>query len=149
MKYDYDPIPLSPPDPLDPEEMLRCATQHYEHISRRRTVRHFSSESISRDIIEACILTAGSAPSGANHQPWHFVCVSDPQIKHQIRLAAEAEERALKGAVGSLSLRAAETLSVAIMLRTVTLSAFDAMASFRSDSAATVWFDISSNRYRR
>ncbi|MDA8590978.1 nitroreductase family protein [Luminiphilus sp.] len=94
MKYDYDPIPLSPPDPLDPEEMLRCATQHYEYVSRRRTVRHFSSESISRDVIQACILTAGSAPSGANHQPWHFACVSDPHIKRQIRLAAEAEERA-------------------------------------------------------
>lgn len=94
MKYDFDPVPLSAPDPMGLEEMLLRATQHYEFVSRRRTVRHFSSESISRDVIQACILTAGSAPSGANHQPWHFVCVSDPHIKQQIRWAAEAEERA-------------------------------------------------------
>ncbi|MGI9299564.1 MAG: nitroreductase family protein [Luminiphilus sp.] len=94
MKYDFDPVPLSAPDPMGREEMLLRATQHYEFVSRRRTVRHFSSKSISRDVIQACILTAGSAPSGANHQPWHFVCVSDPHIKQQIRRAAEAEERA-------------------------------------------------------
>ena len=97
MKYDFDPVPLSAPDPMGREEMLLRATQHYEFVSRRRTVRHFSSESISRDVIQACILTAGSAPSGANHQPWHFVCVSDPHIKQQIRRAAEAEERAFYG----------------------------------------------------
>ena len=97
MKYDFDPVPLSAPDPMGCEEMLLRATQHYEFVSRRRTVRHFSSESISRDVIQACILTAGSAPSGANHQPWHFVCVSDPHIKQQIRRAAEAEERAFYG----------------------------------------------------
>ena len=97
MKYDFDPVPLSAPDPMGREEMLLRATQHYEFVSRRRTVRHFSSESIPRDVIQACILTAGSAPSGANHQPWHFVCVSDPHIKQQIRRAAEAEERAFYG----------------------------------------------------
>ena len=100
MKYDFDPVPLSAPDPMGLAEMLPRATQHYEFVSRRRTVRHFSSQPISREIIEVCIRTAGSAPSGANHQPWHFACVSDPQIKHQIRLAAEAEERANPPAVG-------------------------------------------------
>ena len=97
MKYDFDPVPLSAPDPMGLAEMRSRATQHYEFVSSRRTVRHFSSQPISREIIEVCIRTAGSAPSGANHQPWHFACVSDPQIKHQIRLAAEAEERAFYG----------------------------------------------------
>jgi iodotyrosine deiodinase len=64
-----------------------------ELMSARRTVRHFSSAPVERDVIEYCLLAAGSAPSGANLQPWHFVVVSDPVIKKQIRAAAESEER--------------------------------------------------------
>lgn len=62
-------------------------------MQTRRTVRHFSNEPVDREIIEQCLLVGGSAPSGANLQPWHFVVVSDPSIKKQIRDAAEAEER--------------------------------------------------------
>lgn len=71
--------------------------EHYAYMALRRTVRDFSEIPIPKAVIEACIRTAGSAPSGANHQPWHFVCVSDPDIKREIRIAAEAEERAFYG----------------------------------------------------
>ncbi|MBA3608012.1 MAG: nitroreductase family protein [Chthoniobacterales bacterium] len=61
-------------------------------MSRRRTVRDFSVRPVSREVIEECLRAAGSAPSGANLQPWHFVAVSDPALKREIRLAAETEE---------------------------------------------------------
>ncbi len=74
------------------EEMKQRAVDFRRHMQRRRTVRHFSERPIPRDIIAECLLTAGSAPSGANLQPWHFVVVSDPRVKHEIRVAAEQEE---------------------------------------------------------
>lgn len=77
-----------------PEEMLARATSFREEMSRRRTVRDFSDRSVDRAVIEECLRAAGSAPNGANLQPWHFVVVSDPKMKRQIREAAEAEERA-------------------------------------------------------
>jgi nitroreductase len=72
--------------------MRARATQFFETMRRRRTVRHFSSSSVPRDVIEQCLRAAGSAPSGANRQPWHFVVISDPDIKREIRIAAEREE---------------------------------------------------------
>ena len=66
-------------------------------LSRRRTVRHFSDKPIPREVIEACLQAVESAPSGANRHPWHFVCVSDSDIKRKIRVAAEEEEQALYG----------------------------------------------------
>jgi len=74
------------------EEMKQRAREFRQHIQRRRTVRHFSDRPVSREVIEECLLTAGSAPNGANLQPWHFVVVSDPRVKHEIRIAAEQEE---------------------------------------------------------
>jgi nitroreductase len=59
----------------------------------RRTVRDFSARPVPREVIESCIAAAATAPSGANMQPWHFVAVSDAEIKHRIRIAAESEER--------------------------------------------------------
>ncbi len=73
--------------------MRSRANALYEQSSRRRTVREFSDTPVPRDVIDTCIRTAGTAPSGANQQPWHFAVVSDPNIKRQIREAAEAEER--------------------------------------------------------
>jgi nitroreductase len=61
-------------------------------MQRRRTIRQFSDRPVPRQVIEECLLAAGTAPNGANLQPWHFVVVSDPEIKHQIRIAAEKEE---------------------------------------------------------
>jgi iodotyrosine deiodinase len=64
-----------------------------EEMRLRRTVRHFSDRPVDRHVVDNCLMVAGSAPSGANLQPWHFVVVSDSAIKQQIRAAAEEEER--------------------------------------------------------
>lgn len=69
------------------------AKDFYEHMNHRRTVRHYSPEPVSRSIIENCIKTAGTAPSGAHQQPWHFCAISSPQAKQTIRQAAEKEEQ--------------------------------------------------------
>jgi iodotyrosine deiodinase len=74
------------------EEMKQRATEFRQNMQRRRTVRQFSERSVAREVIEECLLTAGSAPNGANLQPWHFVVVSDPTVKQEIRIAAEQEE---------------------------------------------------------
>jgi nitroreductase len=87
-------IPLSQYREYPTDEMKRRAAEFYADIRRRRTVREFSDRPVPREVIENCLLAAGTAPSGANQQPWHFVIVSDPAIKQQIREAAEAEERA-------------------------------------------------------
>jgi iodotyrosine deiodinase len=73
--------------------MQQIAREHYEEMKRRRTVREFSAEPVPESVIEDCLRTAGTAPSGANLQPWHFAVVRSPEIKYQIRVAAEAEER--------------------------------------------------------
>lgn len=75
------------------DEMRRRAAEFYADIRRRRTVREFSDCPVPRDVIESCLRTAGTAPSGANRQPWHFVVVSDPAVKRRIRTAAEEEEQ--------------------------------------------------------
>lgn len=77
--------------PLD--EMKVRAAAFRKDMGRRRSVRQFSSRSVPREIIEDCLLAAGSAPSGANLQPWHFVVVQDQKTKRLIRAAAEQEER--------------------------------------------------------
>ncbi len=72
--------------------MLCRAAEFRQQMQRRRTVRYFSDRPVAREVIAECLLAAGTAPSGANLQPWHFVVVSDPAIKHRIRVEAEAEE---------------------------------------------------------
>ena len=72
-----------------------AARSFYEIMRRRRSVRMFSDRPVSRDTIEWLVRTAGSAPSGANKQPWRFVCVRDPAIKREIRVGAEKEEHEL------------------------------------------------------
>ena len=86
-------VPLSTWVEYPPDEMRRRALAFRDEMRRRRTVRHFSDRPVARDVIEACLLAAGSAPSGANLQPWHFVAVSDPDTKQRIRVRAEEEER--------------------------------------------------------
>ena len=88
-----------PTKPLDTyrefplEEMRARAEEFYADINRRRTVRDFSDRPVPRDIIETALKAAGTAPSGANLQPWHFVVVSGADAKKKIREAAEVEER--------------------------------------------------------
>ena len=79
------------------EESRARAAGFYEEMNRRRTTRHFSSEPVPKDLVEWAIRTAGTAPSGAHQQPWTFVAISDPDIKKQIRAAAEEEEREFYG----------------------------------------------------
>ena len=80
-------------DELPPDAMQARADEFYAEIRRRRTVRDFSDRPVPRAVIEQSLRAAGTAPNGANLQPWHFVAVSDPSIKQRIREAAEAEER--------------------------------------------------------
>lgn len=86
-------LPLASYQEYPLEEMLKRAAAFREMMQRRRTVRHFSSRPVPREIIADCLLAAGSAPSGANLQPWHFVAVSDAEVKRRIRAAAEKEEQ--------------------------------------------------------
>ena len=86
-------IPLPDYKRLEPEKSKVAARNFYENIRRRRTIREFSGEPVPREVIENCILAAGTAPNGANKQPWHFVVVSDADIKAKIRVAAEKEEK--------------------------------------------------------
>ena len=74
-------------------EMMRRSKDFYKLVNKRRTIRNFSDKKVPREIIENCVKAAGTAPSGANLQPWHFVIVSDPIVKKEIRGAAEKEER--------------------------------------------------------
>ena len=85
-------VPLDSYREYPPEEMRRRAAAFRAEMQRRRSVRTFSTRPVAREVIEDCLLAAGSAPSGANQQPWSFVAVSDPGIKRQIRRAAEKEE---------------------------------------------------------
>lgn len=77
-----------------PEDMSSRVAAFTENLRRRRTVRDYSDRPVDRAIVEQAILAAGSAPSGANHQPWHFVVLSDADRRKALREAAEAEERA-------------------------------------------------------
>ena len=85
-------LPMTSWHEFESDEMLRRAKEFRQQMQRRRTVRTFSDRLVPREIIEECLLAAGTAPSGANLQPWHFVVVSDSAIKHRIRVEAEAEE---------------------------------------------------------
>jgi len=79
------------------DEMQRESEEFYQRIRSRRTVRDFSSDAIPEGVIESCLLAAGTAPNGANLQPWHFAVVRDAEVKKQIRLAAEQEESEFYG----------------------------------------------------
>ena len=83
--------------PYGDDEMQARARAMFENLARRHTVRDFAPDPVPRAVIEDCIAAAGRAPSGANHQPWHFAVVESPEVKSAIREAAEEEERAFYG----------------------------------------------------
>jgi nitroreductase len=89
-----DFVPLGTFRELSLKEMRVAARQFLQTMRRRRTVREFADRAVPRDVIEDCLLAAGTAPNGANRQPWRFVVVGDPEIKAQIRNEAEVEELA-------------------------------------------------------
>ena len=90
---EYPTIPLDSFREYTVDEMRARGREFYEELDRRRSVREFSDRPVPRDIIEAALRAANTAPSGANLQPWHFVVVSGAETKKKIRKAAEAEER--------------------------------------------------------
>lgn len=102
----YDVLPS-----MTDEQRIRAAREFRKAISTRRSCRMFSDAPVPREVIEEAILAAGTAPSGANHQPWHFAIVSSPELKHRIRVEAEKEEAAFyAGKAGQEWLEALEPL---------------------------------------
>jgi nitroreductase len=87
----YQPLRF---EPLAPDEMVRRSRDFLALMEKRRTVRDYSERPVARDVIANAVRTAALAPSGANQQPWTFVCISDPATKARIRAAAEEEEKA-------------------------------------------------------
>ena len=107
----FEAIPLPDRNDLEGEGSRTAAEAFFDVMRRRHTVREFSDRPVDRAVIEACVRTAGSAPSGANHQPWHFAAVSDAALKHRIRLEAEEEERRFyDGGAGDEWLKALEPI---------------------------------------
>ncbi len=111
----YQPVALPTRAKRSDAEILQQAQLFQQQMQTRRTVRDYQRRAVPRAVIESCILTAGSAPSGANHQPWHFVAVSDPKLKQQIRTAAEVEELAFyQGGAGDEWIKALEPIGTGV-----------------------------------
>ncbi|MFY9211527.1 MAG: nitroreductase family protein [Aestuariivita sp.] len=90
---EYTALPLPDRAELTDAQMQTQALAFHDRMRTRHTVRDYTDRQVPRDVIETCIRTAGTAPSGANHQPWHFVAISDADMKARIRAEAEEEER--------------------------------------------------------
>lgn len=107
----YEPLDLPDRSELSDPQMLEEARTFYDRMKRRHSVRDYSTRPVAREVIEECIRVAGTAPSGANHQPWHFVAISDPAFKKRIREASEEEERRFyDGGAGDEWLKALEPI---------------------------------------
>ncbi len=89
----YEPLPLPDRASYSDAEMAAKSGDFLAHMRRRHTVRDYSDRPVPRAVIESCIAAAGTAPSGANHQPWHFVAIANPALKARVRAEAEEEER--------------------------------------------------------
>ena len=89
----HDSLPLPDNQEYPPAEMLERSTDFLANISRRHSVRSFSSRAVPKEILQQCIKAASTAPSGANHQPWHFALIGSAAVKAEIRLQAEQEEQ--------------------------------------------------------
>ena len=110
-KITYEPVPLPHRANMSDAEMHEAAAGFLNQMRTRHTVREYSDRSVDQAVIADCIASAGTAPSGANHQPWHFVAISNPEMKAQIRLAAEKEEENFyDGGAGDEWLRALEPI---------------------------------------
>ncbi|MCF2949200.1 nitroreductase family protein [Paraglaciecola aquimarina] len=109
--HDQNCLPLTDFIEYPPAEMLQRSEQFYAGIKRRHSIRQFSDKSVAREIIENCIKAAGTAPNGANHQPWHFTAIHSPEIKAQVRQQAEAHEQGFyQGRAGKEWLQALKPL---------------------------------------
>lgn len=115
MPQDYEPIPLPDRADLTPDEMNVEAEAFASFMRKRHSIRDFKPDPVDPKVVEACIAAAGSAPSGANQQPWHFVAIRDPKMKARIREAAEQEEeRFYSGGGGDAWLRALEPIGTGV-----------------------------------
>jgi iodotyrosine deiodinase len=111
----YQALPLPDRVQMPPAEALAAAEAFRDYMRRRHSVRQYSSEAVPEAVITACIQAAGTAPSGANHQPWHFVAIADAGMKARIRAEAEAEERAFySGGAGDEWLAALEPIGTGV-----------------------------------
>ena len=90
---EHNSLPLTDFIEYSPKEMLSRSEAFYNNAKRRHSIRKFSDRPVDKEIIENCIKAAGTAPSGANHQPWHFAAVNSADIKKQIREQAEIHEK--------------------------------------------------------
>lgn len=109
----YQPLPL--PDRLTIPDPQAAADAFLAIMRKRHSVRQFAATPVPEGVIAACIATAGTAPSGANHQPWHFVAISNPAMKAAIRAGAEDEERAFyAGGAGDEWLAALEPIGTGV-----------------------------------
>jgi nitroreductase len=107
----YEALPLPDRHNMSDDEMAAASHSYYDFMCKRHTVRDFSDRAVPISVIEHCVHTAGTAPSGANHQPWHFVVISNPDFKRRIRVAAEEEERRFyAGGAGDEWLKALEPI---------------------------------------
>ncbi len=111
----YQPLALPDRVQLSPDAARAAAEAFRDYMRKRHSVRDFAPDPVPEAVIAACIAAAGSAPSGANHQPWHFAAISDPAMKARIRAAAEDEERAFyTGGAGDEWLAALEPIGTGI-----------------------------------
>lgn len=109
----YQPVPL--PDRVEVGDPLAAAEGHLAFMRRRHSVRQYADRPVPEGVIAACVAAAGTAPSGANHQPWHFAAIADPAMKARIRAAAEEEERAFyAGGAGDEWLAALEPIGTGV-----------------------------------
>ncbi len=111
----YQPLPLPDRVQQDAPQSLVAAEVFLSYMRKRHSVRDFATRPVPEAVIATCIAAAGTAPSGANHQPWHFVAISDPAMKARIREGAEAEERAFySGGGGDEWLAALEPIGTGV-----------------------------------
>lgn len=111
----YQPLALPDRVQVEDAQSLAQAEAFLDYMKKRHSVRHFSDRAVPEAVIAACVRAAATAPSGANHQPWHFVAVSDPAIKARIRDGAEEEERAFySGGAGDEWLAALEPIGTGV-----------------------------------
>ncbi|MGI3166701.1 nitroreductase family protein [Pseudooceanicola sp. 200-1SW] len=111
----YRALPLPDRRDLEPAQMQAEAEAFRALMAQRHSVREFSDRPVAAEVISTCVAAAGLAPSGANHQPWHFVAIADPAMKARIRAAAEAEEeRFYAGGAGDEWLAALEPIGTGV-----------------------------------
>ena len=111
----YEPLALPDRVQMDAAGALAGAEAFRDYMRKRHSVREFTSDPVDEAVIAACIEAAGSAPSGANHQPWHFAAIADPEMKARVRKAAEEEEEVFyAGGGGEEWLRALEPIGTGV-----------------------------------